>query len=448
MAKLRITDAALLSTVKGNEKIPTGEVGNYAVSIDQVAAYTKEKLNLEDSTSVDNKVLDVQTDIDLHKNDLLNPHQVTKTQVGLGNVDNTSDLDKPLSNADITALSLKADKTYVDSQDQLKADKTTVEGLLLLKADKSYVDSQDQLKADKTTVEASLLLKADKVDLTASKVSSDGGQTQQEINDFGGAKWHSKLGGYDLGATVKLENGDIVKSTVANNSTNPNINMTGWFVPYMRGSQNLVELTDKATSRSNLDVYSKGEALAKDNNLSELSDKAVARTNLDVYSKAETNTAISNATTPNATETTAGKAKIATTAIAQAGVNDTDFITPLKLRNALNANGSAPVYACRAWVNFNGVGTVAILGSGNVSSITDNGVGDYTVNYTVALPDTNYAIIGSSTEHSDGTPLSVSLRMNGTTPLLKTSTATRISTRYAYLGGFYDVNNLSLEVTR
>lgn len=297
MAKLRITDAALLSTVKGNEKIPTGEVGNYAVSIDQVAAYTKEKLNLEDSTSVDNKVLDVQTDIDLHKNDLLNPHQVTKTQVGLGNVDNTSDLDKPLSNADITALSLKADKTYVDSQDQLKADKTTVEGLLLLKADKSYVDSQDQLKADKTTVEASLLLKADKVDLTASKVSSDGGQTQQEINDFGGAKWHSKLGGYDLGATVKLENGDIVKSTVANNSTNPNINMTGWFVPYMRGSQNLVELTDKATSRSNLDVYSKGEALAKDNNLSELSDKAIARTNLDVYSKTETNTAINNAKT-------------------------------------------------------------------------------------------------------------------------------------------------------
>ena len=447
MAKLRITDAALLSTVKGNEKIPTGEVGNYAVSIDQVAAYTKEKLNLEDSTSVDNKVLDVQTDIDLHKNDLLNPHQVTKTQVGLGNVDNTSDLDKPLSNADITALSLKADKTYVDSQDQLKADKNNVEASLLLKADKSYVDSQDQLKADKTTVEASLLLKADKVDLTASKVSSDGGQTQQEINDFGGAKWHSKLGGYDLGATVKLENGDIVKSTVANNSTNPNINMTGWFVPYMRGSQNLVELTDKATSRSNLDVYSKGEALAKDNNLSELSDKAIARTNLDVYSKAETNTAISNATTPTATETVAGKAKIATTEIAQAGTNDTDFITPLKLRNALNANGSAPVYACRAWVNFNGVGTVAILGSGNVSSITDNGVGDYTVNYTVALPDTGYAIIGSSTEYSDGTPISVILRMNGTTPLLKTSTATRISTRHAY-GGFYDVNNISLEVTR
>jgi hypothetical protein len=55
-----------------------------------------------------------------------------------------------------------------------------------------------------------------------------------------------------------------------------------------------------------------------------------------------------------------------------------------------NASGSAPVYACRAWVNFNGTGTVAIRGSGNVSSITDNGTGDYTVNFSTAMPDTNY----------------------------------------------------------
>ena len=54
------------------------------------------------------------------------------------------------------------------------------------------------------------------------------------------------------------------------------------------------------------------------------------------------------------------------------------------------ASGSAPSYSARAWVNFNGVGTVAIRGSGNVSSITDNGVGDYTVNFTTAMPDANY----------------------------------------------------------
>ena len=56
-----------------------------------------------------------------------------------------------------------------------------------------------------------------------------------------------------------------------------------------------------------------------------------------------------------------------------------------------NASGSAPVYAARAWVNFNGTGTVAIRASGNVSSITDNGTGDYTVNFTTAMTDANYA---------------------------------------------------------
>jgi hypothetical protein len=54
--------------------------------------------------------------------------------------------------------------------------------------------------------------------------------------------------------------------------------------------------------------------------------------------------------------------------------------------------GSAAVaYGCRAWVNFDGTGTPAIRASGNVSSITDNGTGSYTVNFTTAMPDANYA---------------------------------------------------------
>ena len=52
---------------------------------------------------------------------------------------------------------------------------------------------------------------------------------------------------------------------------------------------------------------------------------------------------------------------------------------------------AATAYGCRAWVNFNGTGTVAIRDSGNVSSITDNGTGDYTINFTTAMPDANYA---------------------------------------------------------
>jgi len=49
-----------------------------------------------------------------------------------------------------------------------------------------------------------------------------------------------------------------------------------------------------------------------------------------------------------------------------------------------------PGFLARAWVNFNGAGTVSIRGNGNVSSITDNGEGDYTVNFTTAMPDANY----------------------------------------------------------
>ena len=54
----------------------------------------------------------------------------------------------------------------------------------------------------------------------------------------------------------------------------------------------------------------------------------------------------------------------------------------------------ATAYGCRAWVNFNGTGTVAIRASGNVTSITDNGAGDYTVNFTTAMTDANYSVVG------------------------------------------------------
>lgn len=57
---------------------------------------------------------------------------------------------------------------------------------------------------------------------------ADGNQTQKEINLFGGKKYDMPVGGYPLGAVVRLDNGDIVKSTVPNNTTNPNVDMTGW----------------------------------------------------------------------------------------------------------------------------------------------------------------------------------------------------------------------------
>jgi hypothetical protein len=94
------------------------------------------------------------------------------------------------------------------------------------------------------------------------------------------------------------------------------------------------------------------------------------------------------------------------------------------VRDNLNASGSAPMYACRAWVNFNGEDTASIRASGNVSSITDNGTGDYTVNFTTAMPDANYAMSGSG-EDTDGAGDVLIGRANGGT---KTMFACRIKT--------------------
>jgi hypothetical protein len=59
-----------------------------------------------------------------------------------------------------------------------------------------------------------------------------------------------------------------------------------------------------------------------------------------------------------------------------------------------NVSGTEVGTFCRAWVNFNGTGTVAIRASFNVSSITDNGTGTYTVNFTTAFADANYCVSG------------------------------------------------------
>jgi hypothetical protein len=56
----------------------------------------------------------------------------------------------------------------------------------------------------------------------------------------------------------------------------------------------------------------------------------------------------------------------------------------------------AVAYGCRAWVNFNGQSTVAIRASANVTSITDNGTGNYTINFTTSIVDANYSVAGST----------------------------------------------------
>jgi hypothetical protein len=91
-------------------------------------------------------------------------------------------------------------------------------------------------------------------------------------------------------------------------------------------------------------------------------------------------------------------------------------ITAAKMSGA--QSGDAPAYAARAWVNFNGTGTVAIRASGNVSSITDNGTGDYTVNFTTAMPDANYCVTTSNKYDDANTSFA-----NGVTVVARYTTA-------------------------
>lgn len=141
---------------------------------------------------------------------------------------------------------------------------------------------------------------------------------------------------------------------------------------------------------------------------------------------------------------------IASTAEAQAGTDNTKVITPLRMREGFNASGSAPVYACRAWVDFNGTGTPAIKASGNVSSLTDNGTGDWTVNFTTALPDANYAACLSTLSQTAGNTQSVALIAGviGTGPTTKTTTALRVIVGHTGTGAPTDAADVNLSIFR
>jgi hypothetical protein len=92
----------------------------------------------------------------------------------------------------------------------------------------------------------------------------------------------------------------------------------------------------------------------------------------------------------------------------------------------------ATAYGCRAWVNFNGTGTVAIRASGNVSSITDNGTGIYTINFTTAMPDANYSAVLTCNETASGSGTGTIARMvnTATTSALPIETVNLSAARY------------------
>jgi hypothetical protein len=83
---------------------------------------------------------------------------------------------------------------------------------------------------------------------------------------------------------------------------------------------------------------------------------------------------------------------------------------------------------CRAWVNFNGTGTVAIRASFNVTSITDNGTGAYTINFTTVMPDANFSVASSAINDGVANAIAVPNVINANGFTLSTAQTTAITT--------------------
>ena len=108
---------------------------------------------------------------------------------------------------------------------------------------------------------------------------------------------------------------------------------------------------------------------------------------------------------------------------------------------------SAVAYGCRAWVNFNGTGTPAIRASGNVSSITDNGTGDYTINFTTAMPDANYSANLSFSRDPDCPSGNIATNNATGGNVAPTTTALRVGMFLFGVGG-KDVTYINIAVFR
>jgi hypothetical protein len=95
--------------------------------------------------------------------------------------------------------------------------------------------------------------------------------------------------------------------------------------------------------------------------------------------------------------------------------------------------------SAKAWVNFNGTGTVAIRASYNVSSITDNGTGDYTVNFTNALANANYSASCASVEDTSGSGTPVTNRFLYPARVTPSASNIRLNCQEATTGAMRDM---------
>jgi hypothetical protein len=125
-------------------------------------------------------------------------------------------------------------------------------------------------------------------------------------------------------------------------------------------------------------------------------------------------------------------------------------VTVQTISNGTVSTSSANVIqgSAKAWVNFNGTGTPAIRASYNVSSITDNGTGDYTINFTNAFADTSYSWTGMAADAAGGGSIPYNLPSVGQRTFAPTTTTLRIATAYQQSAAGSDFPTVMVQVFR
>jgi len=104
---------------------------------------------------------------------------------------------------------------------------------------------------------------------------------------------------------------------------------------------------------------------------------------------------------------------------------------------------------CRAWINYKGTSTVSIRASFNVSSVTVNGTGDYTFNFTNAMTDANYAALATTNQNAAGNPAGFSIGYpDNSSTILYSTTQVRFLVKYGSTSSVTDANTISVAIFR
>lgn len=377
-----------------------------------------------------------------HIIDTSNPHGVTKAQVGLGNVDDTSDADKPIGIATQDALDLKAD-----------ADNTVLTGI--------PTAPTAAVGTDTTQLATTAFVKAEVASEAYSKVELDAGQldnryfTETELlNGSLDGRYYTETELLNGALDVRYYTESEIDAKLAAQNEASEINYDGTSSGLIATNvQNAIDEVENRLDIAETDILSISKPTKESLGLENVDNTSDANKPISTATQNALNTKVD--TTTN--QTIAGVKTFSLSPIVPTPTDGTQAVNKdyvdngagatfvandNRVKTALNASGTAPIYANRAWANINGTGTVAIRASGNVSSITDNGTGNYTVNFTTAMEDVNYSSLALAEDATGGNaPIS--------TQKYNSKTASYVSFQFwSYSGGAVDVLTVNMAIIR